>query len=78
MNNITTKLYKSYWLDRANEIESERTMELTKNQLKTLEILINNKKLKGNQLLQRYIWLNTVKPIYNIGDKIIFSSNTFE
>lgn len=77
MNNITTKLYKSYWLDRANEIESERTMKLTKSQLKNLETLMNDKKLKGNQLLQRYIWLNTVKPVYNIGDKIIFSSNTY-
>lgn len=50
-------------------------MKLTKTQLNNLNKLKGDRELKGSQLLERYIWLNTVRPKYKIGDKIIFSSS---
>ena len=51
---------------------------MKKQDLKMLERLMNDKDIKGKKSLERFIWLNTVPPKYEVGElvKVTDSSRT--
>lgn len=46
---------------------------MTKSELNTLQELMKNEDIKGKKLLDQFIWLNTTKPKYSIGDYYIIT-----
>lgn len=46
---------------------------MTKTELNTLQKLMENEGIKGKKLLDQFIWLNTSKPKYTIGNYYIIT-----
>lgn len=51
---------------------------LTKKQLNTLNEMLNETDIIGKNLIQKIIWMNTIKTKYKVGDKVVFSDRKFE
>lgn len=46
---------------------------MTKSELNTLQKLMEKENIKGKKLLDQFIWLNTLKPKYGIGNYYIIT-----
>ncbi len=46
---------------------------MEKKELTILEKLLQDDEVRGKQLLERFIWVNTTQPKYNIGDCYVIS-----
>ena len=46
---------------------------MTKSELNTLQKLMEKRDIKGKKLLEQFIWLNTTKPKYTIGNCYIIT-----